>query len=640
MSHRLSFLMLTAFTVCLYGTPEVIADDKAVISVPESIPADLSRDVTTELNRFFAGLPDGTSVRFPAQAKYRIEGTIVLADKTNITIDRNGVLFRAVDRGEDHGKKENYAGWKRTRNRAHLRVKGGRNIQIRNVEVHGAHPDAGKAGTYDSNREAQHGFDLVGVKDCILDNVNVHDVYGDCVYLTKVQGVVVRNSKLRRCGRQGIAVATGEDVLIENNEIADSRRGIIDIEPYGKDWATGNIRIIGNKLGGSRLLLLPMGGSGTIGTIFIADNVNTEPNGTPAVSNTGKSEQHRGPFLMINNQISIGGSPAAGLRIRHNDGIFLAGNTLTFPERRQMTALDLEGSSGAVVGNKFEGAAAVGDVNQGITRLFNSTASDAKPTKTEWKRIPGGFAVKVTLEDGEVVALMRGGPRQKTPPKKIEGYGHSTEKDFAWFHVQNGKLIHSRLREAAASDRPDIGADELDQDQIAKAKPPQEKTAAKSDAATEQDWVKPMRKVHTGFQGQPGYVAQLGDSITYSMAFWTPIGWDEPQPYLKEDDGLPKTPPGKRWRDLIQGERDKGPKHGNYSGWTVKNVLGVIDSVLKSNKPEMAIIMVGTNDISGGSVPKSYEADLEKDRGEVLGGALRADSQYHPTPQGSRESRT
>lgn len=52
MSHRLSFLMLTAFTVCLYGTPEVIADDKAVISVPESIPADLSRDVTTELNRF------------------------------------------------------------------------------------------------------------------------------------------------------------------------------------------------------------------------------------------------------------------------------------------------------------------------------------------------------------------------------------------------------------------------------------------------------------------------------------------------------------------------------------------------------------------------------------------------------------
>lgn len=161
-------------------------------------------------------------------------------------------------------------------------------------------------------------------------------------------------------------------------------------------------------------------------------------------------------------------------------------------------------------------------------------------------------------------------------------------------------------------DRPDIGADELDQDPIAKAERPQKTTAAKTDATTEPDWVKPMRKIHAGFKGQPGYVAQLGDSITYSMAFWTPIDWDEPQQYLTEDDGLPKTPPGKRWRDVIHGERDKGPKHGNYSGWTVKNVLGVIDSVLENNKPEMAIIMVGTNDISDGNVPKTYEADLEK----------------------------
>lgn len=161
-------------------------------------------------------------------------------------------------------------------------------------------------------------------------------------------------------------------------------------------------------------------------------------------------------------------------------------------------------------------------------------------------------------------------------------------------------------------DRPDAGADEWVQNQVSVSQLPQDTMAAKSDATAEPAWVKPMRKVHTGFQGQPGYVAQLGDSITYSMAFWTPMGWDEPQQYLTEGDGLPKTPQGKRWRDVIRGERDKGPKHGNYSGWTVKNVLGVIDSVLKSNKPEMAIIMVGTNDISGGSVPKTYEADLEK----------------------------
>jgi lysophospholipase L1-like esterase len=173
-------------------------------------------------------------------------------------------------------------------------------------------------------------------------------------------------------------------------------------------------------------------------------------------------------------------------------------------------------------------------------------------------------------------------------------------------------------------DRPDIGADEFSGTALAQANPsakpqpagetsttsPKEKSADGDNG--EPAWVEPMRQVHAGFEGTPGYVAQLGDSITFSMAFWTPIDWDEPQQYLAEDDGLPKTPPGKRWRDVIQGERDKGPDHGNYSGWTVKNVLAAVEGVLERERPEVAILMVGTNDISGGQVPDSYRADLEK----------------------------
>ncbi len=61
-------------------------------------------------------------------------------------------------------------------------------------------------------------------------------------------------------------------------------------------------------------------------------------------------------------------------------------------------------------------------------------------------------------------------------------------------------------------------------------------------AAEKPYWVEPMKTVHAGFRGNPGYVARFGDSITYSIAFWTPIGWDEPQQYLTKDDGLPKRP--------------------------------------------------------------------------------------------------
>ncbi len=119
-----------------------------------------------------------------------------------------------------------------------------------------------------------------------------------------------------------------------------------------------------------------------------------------------------------------------------------------------------------------------------------------------------------------------------------------------------------------------------------------------------------MRRVHAGFDAAGGYVAQFGDSITYSMAFWSPIGWDAPDRYLTHDGGLPKTPLHARWRDVIRGARDKGPKYANYSGWRVQQLLESMDEVLQGERPEVAMIMIGTNDISGNHVPPTYADQL------------------------------
>jgi len=89
------------------------------------------------------------------------------------------------------------------------------------------------------------------------------------------------------------------------------------------------------------------------------------------------------------------------------------------------------------------------------------------------------------------------------------------------------------------------------------------------------------------------------------------MSWDDPQRFLNQDAGLPKTPVKGRWRDAIQGARDKGPKFGNYSGWRVGNLLKTMDAVLVHDRPESAIIMIGTNDISGNRVPAGYRAGLE-----------------------------
>lgn len=126
------------------------------------------------------------------------------------------------------------------------------------------------------------------------------------------------------------------------------------------------------------------------------------------------------------------------------------------------------------------------------------------------------------------------------------------------------------------------------------------------------DVIAAMRRIHQDFDGQPGYVAQLGDSITYSMAFWKPVGWDDPDRYLSADDGLPRRPESKRWRDWIRGTGSKGPAHGNYSGWTVRQLNQAVDGVLEREQPEVAIIMIGTNDIAGGHVPAAYRQQLDE----------------------------
>ena len=45
-------------------------------------------------------------------------------------------------------------------------------------------------------------------------------------------------------------------------------------------------------------------------------------------------------------------------------------------------------------------------------------------------------------------------------------------------------------------------------------------------AAPDEGWVEPMKQVHARFTGQRGTVAQFGDSITITMAFFVPLQYE------------------------------------------------------------------------------------------------------------------
>ncbi len=136
--------------------------------------------------------------------------------------------------------------------------------------------------------------------------------------------------------------------------------------------------------------------------------------------------------------------------------------------------------------------------------------------------------------------------------------------------------------------------------------------------AADPPWLAPMREVNARFAGNPGYVVQFGDSISNSMAFWSTLGWTQPDEFIPGDgdqgaDGLPKRPKDLRWRDLIKGCNAKGPEHGNQGGWTLAQLLPAIGPVLARENPEVAIVMIGTNDISGRQdAPPGYADGLRQ----------------------------
>jgi hypothetical protein len=429
--------------VAVFVMLTITASGAEIIRVPASIPTRLDADVTEALNAFLETVPDGATVEFPEKSAYRIEGTVLLKNRRGITLDGRGATFQATDPMPDYEKSKDYSGWRMVRTRSQWRVQDCEGIVLRNMRVIGAHDNSGRAGDYDYNREAQHAFDLLGVTNVLVEAVHVSDVFGDGVYISaRSRGVTVRKSRIERTGRQAVAIGTAFGILIEDNDIVDSRRGLLDIEPYGEEWSCGDIRVIGNRFGDSRLLALPMGGSGAIGAVLVANNTFSGPNGTPLVMHRTKSEGvKRGPFFFVGNSGKVGGSPAPGLRFGEVAGVLIAGNRLGFTEKRKMSVLSTQMGPVGVFGNWFPGAArlAEDDVTGRLVERANAF-EEGTASRAEIEVIPGGYAVRVKL-DGELecVGLMRA--EGKTGPE-LEAFGCKTQGQWSWELRQDGKVMN------------------------------------------------------------------------------------------------------------------------------------------------------------------------------------------------------
>ena len=128
--------------------------------------------------------------------------------------------------------------------------------------------------------------------------------------------------------------------------------------------------------------------------------------------------------------------------------------------------------------------------------------------------------------------------------------------------------------------------------------------AAPCIAADAPQWIAPMKSVHARFTGEKRTIAQFGDSITVTMAYWAPLA-DKPknmdEATARAHSLVQRYVKSECWRAW------KGPKFGSEGRMTIRWAHANVDAWLKALNPELAVIMFGSNDV-GDMESAEYEA--------------------------------
>jgi hypothetical protein len=328
-------------------------------SVPRTIASDCSSDVTSSLSKWIASVPDNSTLILGKGACYRVEGSLTIANRRALLVDGNGATLKATTRG--------------SRIRVHVTIDNSENIIVRNLTVKGANPRAGaQSSAYTPQFEAQHGFNVGGVRHVLLDNVQASDVYGDFVYVSssgqgKNKGqpsehVAVVRSRFSRSGRQGIAITNARDVTIRGNDISDVARSMFDLEPNTESNTVRDIRIESNTTGAAVNFWIASKGAGSqIGDIVARNNTMRAATGGLVFVFGGRGAA-RGPFTFDGNRLRVTGAVTdegakGALFFAHADTIQIRNNQIDLPRGRDMPTVELRSCNHVVVdGNRVQNA--------------------------------------------------------------------------------------------------------------------------------------------------------------------------------------------------------------------------------------------------------------------------------------------
>jgi hypothetical protein len=236
----------------------------SALRIPASIDATGSSDVSSALQSFINGVPNGSTIVFKAGSTYRLGKALRISGRRNLTLDGNGARLDLPRTFQDYDS-------------IGIQVRdGSTGTTIRDLTMVGNNSQAGTSSAC-CTREAQHGIAILSATDTLIEDVEIRRVWGDCVYVNRAEGgtwsdgVTFRDSTCRLTGRHGVGIIRGRDIRIENNVFDEIGFDVVDIEPGASDGGADGVAIRGNDIGTFGLtaqwdawLLAACGASGSV----------------------------------------------------------------------------------------------------------------------------------------------------------------------------------------------------------------------------------------------------------------------------------------------------------------------------------------------------------------------------------------
>lgn len=216
-------------------------------TIPASVPANCSADVTAQFQSYLGSVADGDTIQFPAGACYRLDGALRLTDRHDLTFVGlgSGATLRQVTLPPATPKIEHTM----------INTLGGSGLTFKNLTLQSTNNAAG----YKVSREWYAGFEIEGTSGVLIDNVHGKDLWGDFVQVdpdtrpatdVMATGVTVQNSSADHVGRHAFSCGGCDDVTFDHNTISDVGYHAFDLEVEASWWHANNVRFTNNTMTG------------------------------------------------------------------------------------------------------------------------------------------------------------------------------------------------------------------------------------------------------------------------------------------------------------------------------------------------------------------------------------------------------